>query len=98
MSEFVFRYGRSMHLMDITPDLAREWLATLPEAPRWPNGRADEYKVRRYTEMMLNGTWKLMELPIVFRRGRLLSSRHRLNAVIRANITVAMYVNDDTCP
>lgn len=95
--EIIVRYGRAMHLVDITPKLAAEWLATLP-GPRWPGGPVDEGKVRRYAEAMRDGTWKLLELPVVYRNGRLLSSRNRLTAVIEAGVTVPMYVSDDSCP
>lgn len=123
MSDIIVRYGRAMHLVDITPELAVEWLATLPAAQQWPGfsdilnqpategapaeaGRIlsrrlktiDPGKVRRYAQAMITGTWKLMEMPIVYRNGRLLSSRHRLAAVIEAGITVPMYVSDDSCP
>lgn len=97
MGEFVVRYGRAMHLVDITPELAKEWLDTLP-GEKWPGGKFDTGKVQRYAEAMRNGTWKLMELPVVFRNGRLLSSRNRMAAVIEANMTVPMYVSDDSCP
>jgi hypothetical protein len=91
MSDTV-RYGRAMRLVDITPDMARQWLATI--APITP----DTGRVRRYSTMMRDGTWQLMEMPIVLRNGRLLSSWNRLHAIIAADMTVPMYVSDDQCP
>ncbi len=96
-TDFVVRYGRAMRRIDVTPELAREWLATLPGA-HWPGGKVDAAKVARYAAMMRAGTWQLIPMPVVIRRGRLLSSRHRLTAVIEADMTVPMYVSDDSCP
>jgi hypothetical protein len=87
-----------MHLVDISPDLARQWLATLPTNGTWPGGAFDVGKVRRYAQAMRDGTWKLMELPVVYRGGRLLSSRNRMAAIIEADMTITMYVSDDQCP
>jgi hypothetical protein len=91
--DYIVAYGRSMHLVDITPELAREWLATLPAS-----AKPDPGKVARYAAMMRAGTWRLQPLPVIFRRGQLHSSRHRLAAVIEADMTVQMYCNDDSCP
>lgn len=104
--DIVVRYGRAMRLVTITPQMAAEWLATLPaNMSRWPNGQGkidaggiDPGKVRRYAQAMRDGTWKLMEMPIVYRNGRLLSSRHRLAAIIEYGHPVDMYVSDDQCP
>ncbi len=93
MSEFICNYGRAMHLVDITPELARQWLAT-----RMGHAPINPAKVARYAEMMRAGTWQLLEMPVVIRKGRLRSSRHRLTAVIEADMTVPMYVSDDSCP
>lgn len=94
----VVRYGRAMRLREITPELAREWLGTLPYDGKWPGGKLDPDKVRSYAKAMRDGTWKLMELPVVFRNGRLLSSRHRMAAVVEYGKPVVMYVSDDNCP
>lgn len=90
----VVNYGRAMRLREITPELAQEWLATLPGGL----SKYDEGKVRRYADMMRNGTFELMQLPVIHRNGKLMSSRNRMNAVIRAGIPVKMYVSDDSCP
>lgn len=92
--DFVVQYGRAMRLREITPDVAREWLATLPGGL----SKYDEGKVRRYADMMRNGTFELMRLPVIYRRGKLMSSRNRMAAIIEADVTVWMYVSDDECP
>lgn len=79
-----------MRLTEITPELAREMLATLP-----PGRTIHPDKVQRYAAMMRAGTWRLMEMPIVIRHGKLKSSWHRLMAVIEADMTVPMYVSDE---
>jgi hypothetical protein len=89
--DIICRYGRAMHLVNITPELARQWLATANRTP-------DPGLVTRYADMMRNGTWELMQLPVVYRAGVLRSSWNRLTAVIEADMTVPMYVSDDTCP
>lgn len=91
----VVRFGRCMRLVDITPQLAAQWLATLRPDGKWPAGPIDEVKVQRYAHSMRNGTWELLEMPIIHKRGRLLSSRHRMLAVIEANMTVPMFVCDE---
>ena len=91
----VVRDGRAMRRVDITPELARQWLSTLP--PGWCE--ADPVKVACYADAMRAGTWLLMELPVCIRQGRLVSSWNRLAAVIEADMTVPMYVSDDSnCP
>jgi hypothetical protein len=89
----IFRFGRAMRLVDVTPELAGEWLATLPGGRR-----ADPGKVRRYVALMRAGSWALMEMPVVIRYGVLRSSWNRLSAVIEADMTIPMYVSDDQCP
>lgn len=91
--EIVVQFGRAAHLVDITPQLAQQMLDTMPGRPP-----ADEGKVKAYVAAMRDGTWRLMPHPIVYRRGRLLSSRHRLTAIIEYGHPVPMYVSDDTCP
>ena len=81
-----------MRRVDVTPELARQWLATMPGA------KTDQGKVARYAAMMRAGTWRLLPMPIVIRRGQLQSSRHRLAAVIEADVAVEMFVSDDSCP
>jgi hypothetical protein len=88
--DIVTRYGRAMRRVDITPELARQWLATSPMS--W---KADPGKVARYAAAMRDGSWLLMEMPVVLRNGRLVSSVNRLTAVIEADMTVPMYVSDD---
>lgn len=89
--DIICRYGRAMHLVDITPELARQWLATTNRTP-------DQGLVGRYAAMMRSGTWELIQHPVVYRAGTLRSSWNRLAAVIDADMTVPMYVSDDTCP
>lgn len=91
-TEIIYNYGRAMRLIEITPQLAHEWLATIP------NIKPDPGKVHRYATMMRNGTWQLTEMPIVLRYGKLRSSWHRLTAIIEADMVVPMYVSDDQCP
>lgn len=93
--EVVTRFGRCMRLVDITPELALEWLQTLRPDGKWPAGQVDDAKVQRYAHAMRNGTWELLQMPVVVRRGRLLSSRHRMAAIIETGMTVPMYVSDE---
>jgi hypothetical protein len=89
----VFAYGRAMRRVEITPELAKEMLATYN-----PGSEPDAGKVARYAELMRAGEWRLLPLPVIYRGGRLTSSRDRLAAVIEAGMTVPMYVCDDSCP
>jgi hypothetical protein len=79
--------GRTMFLVDVTPELARLWLATRCDTV------SDLGIVRRYAAAMRDGSWRLQRYPIAFYRGRLYSSWRRLAAVILADMTIPMYVH-----
>lgn len=91
--DVVVRYGREMYRVDVTPELARLWLATCP-AGDLPEAARVGGTVARYAAAMRGGTWRLMPLPIIFSNGRLMSSRFRLTAVVLAGVAASMYVCD----
>ena len=86
-----------MYRVDVTPELARLWLATAP-AGELPEAAKASGRVARYAAAMRDDTWRLLPLPIIFSNGQLQSSRFRLNAVILANVPASMYVCDGGHP
>jgi hypothetical protein len=57
------------------------------------NRRIDRAVVERYADAMRRGEWQLSHQGIAIdREGNLLDGQHRLNAIIKANLTVPMLV------
>ncbi len=74
--------------VDITPELAREWLGYNTH-----NRRLRERVVGAYAADMLGGAWQWNGESIKFAAdGTLLDGQHRLAAIVAANITVPMLV------
>lgn len=77
--------------MEITPDLATEWLSKSGR-----NRQISELQVERYAEMMARGDWLTTDQGIAFdENGDLINGQHRLNAIVKANRTVTMLVTRD---
>jgi len=72
----------------VDPETARRWLSR-NEANRSLRGS----QVSKYARDMAAGRWQLTGAPIQFAAdGRLLDGQHRLAAIVKAKITVAMFV------
>lgn len=71
----------------VTPDMAREWLAT-----QTINRKVNVDRLRRYTADMANGKWAVNGESIKFKNGVLVDGQHRLLAIIRANVPVKILV------
>jgi len=78
-------------VVDITPELAYEWLTGAEYAG--PNRHLSKEVVAVYARSMSNRAWMETGESIKFSKsGRLLDGQHRLNAVVEAGITVRSYV------
>jgi len=80
----------------ITPSIAQKYLDTLPEGK---DERAHVQRnvrqslVQNYAQTMVNGHWRLNHQGICFdSEGRLTDGQHRMLAVVRSGVTVAMNV------
>lgn len=77
--------------MQITLELADEWLKTSKGNPRWKNGKKlfDKQKVDKIANDIVNGNWNPGNNSIGFNKeGNLLDGHHRLMAITIANIPV----------
>lgn len=73
----------------VTPEIAKEWL----EHNIKNNRQVSQRVVDRYADDMKSGKWQLTADGISFNEsGELTNGQHRLNAVIKANVPVKMYV------
>jgi hypothetical protein len=88
-----------VEIVNVTPRLAAEWLATSAGNPRWKKGQSskgklyDERIVARIAEDMRNGNWNPGTNTIGFGvDGKLKEGHHRLAAVVKAGVTVPMVV------
>lgn len=75
----------------ITPDLAREWLAKVPETQR--NRR--ERQVVMYAQDMAEGRWQdsAAHTPIAFNEaGEMIQGQHRLAAIVKSGVTLQLTV------
>lgn len=78
-------------IIDITPELALEWLTD----PKYKaaNRTIRKTKVAQYVKAMRDGKWKITGEAIKFdKNGKLIDGQHRLNAVIDADVTVQSLV------
>ncbi|MEU6342173.1 hypothetical protein ABZ883_14670 [Streptomyces sp. NPDC046977] len=92
--------GPVYNIVDITPDLARKWLAQNTH-----NRNLRERVVNGYAADMRNGNWVedgqsikfaqgdtvLLDNPLIF-GGPLLDGQHRLSAIVTANVAVRMLI------
>lgn len=75
-------------IMEVTPDLAREWLDHNDV-----NRNLRPARIYQYARAMTDGHWTITNDDIcISTEGRLLNGQHRLNAVVRAGIPVKMGV------
>jgi hypothetical protein len=75
-------------IVAIDPETAARWLTH-----NGANRNVRTRQVIKYANDMLAGRWKLTGAPIQFAGdGRLLDGQHRLHAVVRAGVTVPMFV------
>lgn len=76
-------------VMNITPGMAKEWLANNNNS----NRNIKIVAVERYARDMKNGNWELTSSPISFdASGNLLDGQHRLMAIVQSGCTVKMTV------
>lgn len=74
--------------MEVTPLLARQWLATAAR-----NRKIHEIWIERYAERMRRGDWMVTDQGIAFNDAEeLIDGQHRLHAVVLAGRTVTMLV------
>lgn len=79
--------------IEVTPEIATDWLANNAEFQR----KLRQVVVERYARDMLNGAWNLTHQGIAFdTKGRLIDGQHRLAAIVKAGIPVKMTVVRDT--
>src|SRR5690606_24318901 len=72
----------------VSPEMASEWLQH-----NEGNRRIRAGVVIKYAAVMARGKWLTTPEPIAFSwDGRLLNGQHRLSAVIRAGVSVPMFV------
>lgn len=72
-------------VMDLTPQMAEEWLGANLESQRL----IQQVTVEKYKYAMLNGLWqKTGESIILDDSGKLLNGQHRLKAVVEAKYTI----------
>lgn len=77
-----------VEIVDVTPQMAKEWLASNPE-----NRRLDKGHAASLARDMQAGNWRLTGQSIQFGAdGLLKDGQHRLQAVILANMSVPMLV------
>ena len=88
-----------VEIVNVTPRLAAEWLATSDGNPRWrkcvsnKNKLYDERIVERIADDMRNDNWNPGTNTIGFGEdGKLKEGHHRLAAVVKAGVTVQMVV------
>ena len=77
-----------MKMMDVTPSIARQWLAR-----NMGNRPITASVVNRYARHMDGGKWKMAGDPIRFSKtGKLIDGQHRLTAIVKTGLTVPMVV------
>lgn len=75
----------------VSPEMAARWLTR-----NHSNREVDTGAVRRYSEAMLSGRWRLSGESLKFKvGGEVLDGQHRLMAVVRSGCTVPMLVLTD---
>lgn len=75
-------------LVEITPDLAREWLGV-----NLNNRKLRDSQVKKYGRDMAAGKFPITGSTIAFdRTGRLIDGQHRLHAIVAAGVTIKSFV------
>lgn len=78
----------SVEYVEVTPDLAREWLENSRR-----NRKLSQRRIDLYASAMQRGDWLPNDQGISFNeQGQLMNGQHRLNAVIKANLPIPMLV------
>lgn len=81
----------SVSVVDITPEIAREWMAR-----NIGNRPASQAHVAKLEKAILEGHWKMTGDPIRFSKtGKLLDGQHRLQAILNSGKTVTCVVMSD---
>lgn len=89
-------------MLDITPEIAAEFLTHNRQDGRHENRRMRRKKVAMYADDMKHGRWQTTSQGIAFyENGDLADGQHRLEAIIESGVTVTMIViydvpNDST--
>jgi hypothetical protein len=74
--------GLTYETINVTDDLAKDWLATNPEG----NRRASRATVHAYARDIISGDWLLTGDPIRFdKTGKMIDGQHRCYALLYAN-------------
>ena len=75
-------------VVEVTPDMAREWLATSTQQ------RFDDVRLARLRKAITSGGWhpSRQVSPVAIRAGVLVNGNHRLRAVVDTGATVPMWV------
>lgn len=82
-------------VVQVTPEMAAEWLGNTPSFQR----KLRAGVVDQYARDMLAGHWTVTHQGIAIdRKGRLIDGQHRLAAIIKSGLTVAMNVTTDAPP
>ena len=79
--------------MDVTPAKARKWLE---DSEGFPGRRISRQRVLLYAEDMREGRWRETPVPIqVTKDGVVIDGRHRLSALVEADVTLPFVVDTD---
>lgn len=87
-------YGKP-EVINITPEAAKK---ILRQTRIWPHRhRPDQVKIREFAELMKAGQWTVeTKQPIMIGKSALLiNGRHRIRAIIRANVPAMMPLIDE---
>jgi hypothetical protein len=78
--------------VEVTPDMATEWLESAAR-----NRNLNARRVDMYTAAMKRGDWMLTSQGIAFdETGKLIDGQHRLSAIVKADIPITMLVVNAT--
>ena len=78
----------SVEYVEVTPDRAKEWLDSSRR-----NRKLSQRRISLYADAMQRGDWLPNDQGISFNeQGQLMNGQHRLNAVIKANLSIPMLV------
>ncbi len=78
----------SLELVEVTPELATEWLSTMGA-----NRRLNATHVDRLADDIRRGDWRQTFDPVRFnRKGELIDGQHRLTAVVQSGRSISVYV------
>jgi hypothetical protein len=88
--ELIGKSVNNCRLVDISPDLANEWLSNRAVAF---NRKPSKYNIDIIVKQINDGSWMINGETIVFDKyGSLIDGQHRLKAIAQSGKTVASYV------